>query len=116
VVTGGDGPLTRRPVQICFSFVGPGTTPAAATLHFPVRAYAADDRAALACVLPYLGGDDSRRYARALAALAARRLEDGVGLQTYLSMRRHAGQLRVTVYLSPELYRVMPPRGGEPLQ
>lgn len=112
-ITGRDGPLDRRPALTCYSFVGPGATPAACTLHFPVRSYAADDREARDRILELLGGEDRRSYAGALAALAARRLEDGVGLQTYLSIRREGKRPRVTIYLSPELYAVTAPRREE---
>jgi hypothetical protein len=44
-------------------------------------------------------------YARALSAFAPRALASGAGIQSYASFRREPSGIRVTAYLSPELFR-----------
>lgn len=110
-LAGSPGPYLARPPIVSLAFAaGCDARPASATLHVPVRCYAEDDREALGRILPFLPSGAGPLYARLLASLTPRRLEDGVGLQTYASLRRHGGSRRVTVYLSPELHAVSPPR------
>ncbi len=49
-------------------------------------------------------------YNRCLKAIANRPLEEGVGLQHYISIKRERGEPRVTVYFSPEGFQVCPPK------
>src|SRR5262249_9683263 len=79
-------------------------------VYFPVRAYANDDSEARDRIASYLDAQGADIYNRALAGFANRPLEEGVGMQTYASLRQYAGPRRVTVYLSPEVYAVEAPR------
>ncbi len=51
-------------------------------------------------------------YDRCLKAIANRPLEEGVGLQSYIFVKRDRGEPRVTVYFSPEGYQVCPPNNA----
>lgn len=105
-MAGGTGPYHRRPVQTCLSFTAGSSVPTSGTVYFPVRSYADTDLEVKARVMAYLPRDVAAVYERALGAHATRPLEDGVGMQTYLSLREGSGPGRVTVYLSPEIYTV----------
>jgi hypothetical protein len=111
-IGGSDGPYDQRPVQTCLTFADKSPTPVAGTVYFPVRAYAESDLAARDRILAYLDDEHASLYARILAGFAERPLEDGVGMQTYVSLRQYAGPRRVTVYLSPEVYAVQAPGSG----
>ncbi len=92
----------------CYSFVeGRGDSPSAVTTHFPINGYARNDlevsESALA-TLEHLG-ISAGGYLRTLDVIATRPLEDGVGLQSYLSFRRHKDKPRLTVYLPCEAFR-----------
>jgi DMATS type aromatic prenyltransferase len=109
---GSYGPYDQRPVQTCLAFADGGPMPVAGTVYFPVRAYAESDLEARDRILAYLDDERASLYARALAGFAERPLQDGVGMQTYVSLRQYAGPRRVTVYLSPEVYAVQMPGSG----
>lgn len=100
------GPYQSRPVLTCLSFIEGDNRPATATIHFPLRSYAPNDAAARARVLSYIHAEGASVYDRALEAFAHRRLDDGVGMQTYVSLRQERGHRRLTVYLAPEVYDV----------
>lgn len=103
---GSPGPFHRRPVQTCLSFTTGSAAPTSGTVYFPVRAYADTDLEVRNRVLAYLPPEPAAIYRRALEAHAERRLDEGVGMQTYLSLRQGPGPQRITVYLSPELYSI----------
>lgn len=107
---GGDGPYDRRSVQTCLAFTQGDPMPTTGTVYFPVRAYAEHDLEARDRILAYLDTHNADLYAQALNSFANRPLEEGVGMQTYASLRQYAGPRRVTVYLSPEVYAVEAPR------
>ncbi len=107
---GSDGPYDQRPVQTCLSFTDGNPTPTTGTVYFPVRSYADSDLDARDRILTYLDEESASIYTRALGSFANRPLEDGVGMQTYASLRQYAGPRRVTVYLSPEVFNVEAPR------
>lgn len=100
------GPFSRKSVTSCFSFVEGKDAPSAVTMHLPIAHYASSDDEIAGRVANYLAthGMASESYTRALAAVAARPLEAGAGLQSYVSYRREKAGLRLTVYLSPELF------------
>jgi DMATS type aromatic prenyltransferase len=106
-VAGTNGPFNAKPITTCFAFVAGQDTPSAATLHYPVAHYAYDDESIAQRVSKFLNasGMGSSTYRRVLDALARRPLDDGAGLQSYASYRREGRNLRLTVYLSPELFR-----------
>ena len=100
------GPYDMRPVLTCLSFADGNATPTTGTIHFPVRSYATTDGVAAERVLRYLPPEGAAIYRRALEAFSDRRLEDGIGMQTYASLRVEPERRRVTVYLAPEVYDV----------
>ncbi|MFI1753860.1 tryptophan dimethylallyltransferase family protein [Streptomyces sp. NPDC020571] len=105
--------LGGRPGLSCHSFTDTGTVrPSGFTLHIPVRDYVRHDGEALARATRVLrlNGMDASVLDRALAALTARRPEDGVGLIAYLALAHQRDRPpRVTAYLSSEAYAVRPP-------
>jgi DMATS type aromatic prenyltransferase len=105
--------LGGRPGLSCHAFTDTGTVrPSGFTLHIPVRDYVRHDGEALARATSVLRhhGMDVSVLDRALAALTARRPEDGVGLIAYLALAHQREQPpRVTAYLSSEAYAVRPP-------
>lgn len=107
-MAGSEGPYSTRPVQTCLAFAEGSPLPSMGTVYFPVRTYTGDDRAVRDRVLAFLHPEAAAFYARALEAFAARPLEAGIGMQTYVSLRQHRGQRRLTVYLAPEVYTVRP--------
>lgn len=111
---GGDEPFSRLPLISCYSFTDTAADrPTGHSLYVPVRAYVRDDRAARDHAVELLQhyGIHNAPLDRALAALTTRRLSTGLGLIPYLSLVQAGRQApRITVYLSPEAYRVFPPR------
>jgi DMATS type aromatic prenyltransferase len=105
-----DGPFSKRPVITCLSFVEGSPLPTVATVHFPVRSYARDDGIVRERVLRHLRPEAAAPYARALEAFATRPLKQGIGMQTYASLRLTPERDRLTVYLAPEVYDVRPSR------
>jgi DMATS type aromatic prenyltransferase len=101
-----EGPFNARPVLTCLAFVQGHVAPRTGTVHFPIRSYAANDRAAAQRILQYMPPESASIYSGALEAFTSRRLEDGTGMQTYVSLRVEPGHRRLTVYLSPEVYHV----------
>ena len=95
-----------RPVQTCLSFTDRGAPPTTGTVYFPVRAYADSDFEVRERVLAIMEPERAALYERVLAAFADRPLTDGVGMQSYVSLRQAPGPRRLTVYLSPEVFSV----------
>jgi hypothetical protein len=110
-MTGSLGPFTANPVITCLSWAGLEQTPSA-TLHVPIRGYAADDQVAFDRIYAVLAreGLPAATYAAAVRAFAGRALDAGVGMQSYASIKRNGDGANVTVYLVPETYRVSPRR------
>jgi DMATS type aromatic prenyltransferase len=107
---GGDEPMTARAPFTCHAFSGePG--PATTTIYVPVCAYAATDADVERRAVSYLEGRaiDPARYRRILGAAARRSLEAGVGLQSWIALRRRGARARLTIYLATEAQRVHPP-------
>jgi DMATS type aromatic prenyltransferase len=101
------GPFTEKPLMSCLSFVSGRERPATMTLHLPIAHYVESDQVTADRVTKFLRrhGLDHAAYRRALAAVARRPLADGTGIQSYASYRREKAGLRLTTYLSPELFR-----------
>jgi DMATS type aromatic prenyltransferase len=98
------------PISTYLSLTSDSEQPTTATMHFPVRGYAQTDQQIYERVCAFLRGPECGAYQRAIAAFATRPLDAGIGMQSYVSLRQHAGPRRITIYLSPELYRVEPAR------
>lgn len=106
-VAGGIGPFSRKPVSTCFSFVQGSEQPSAATFHLPVAHYVERDSETMSRVQAFMQtvGLADATYGRALSAFAPRALAAGAGVQSYASFRREPSGMRLTAYLSPELFR-----------
>jgi hypothetical protein len=103
-MAGSSGPYLARPVLTCLSFVSGSAQPSAATVHFPVRSYAASDALVKARLVERLHPESAAIYTRALDAFARRAHTERSGMQTYASLRLAGEGDRVTVYLAPEAY------------
>jgi DMATS type aromatic prenyltransferase len=108
-VAPGDGPFRGLPISTYLALTSDDERPTTGAVHLPVRDYWADDRVVRDRVAPLLEGLDRDLYLRGLQAFAARPLEGGVGMQSYVSLRQHRGHRRVTVYLAIEAYDVAAP-------
>jgi DMATS type aromatic prenyltransferase len=103
--------FSAKPVITAFSWVeGDNITPSTGTLHLPISNYATDDEVVCDRLDLYFiqYGFPISTYHAAIEALAVRRLDAGVGMHSYTSLRREP-QKRVTIYLNPELLVVRPP-------
>jgi len=72
----------------------------------PVAHYMDSDASIMDNVSAFMAAEGLpvQAYQRAVKALARRDLAHSVGLQSYVSFRREASGLKLTVYLSPELF------------
>ncbi len=122
-VTAGRRPVAGFCPGSCLSFVKEqGPEPAAVTLHVPVRGYVRSDQEVTQRVealtrapgegagRSFLSSEDLWLHGRAVAALATRPLQEGVGLTSYLSLRSQGTAERVTAYLATELFATEPAR------
>ncbi|PRQ05274.1 Tryptophan dimethylallyltransferase [Enhygromyxa salina] len=104
-MTGDREVYAGRPPITCAAFVGHQSTPSTVTLHLPVRSYLDSDHVALERICEFLPEESAKIYRLAVTGMIDRPLERGTGMQTYSSFRRQHGRERLTVYLSPEVYR-----------
>lgn len=96
----------------CFSFIeGDNVTPSSGTLYLPISNYATDDRVVHDRIDLYSiqYGIPTSIYHSAIQSLAARPLEAGVGMHSYVSFRKAQQQRQVGIYLNPEVNAVRPP-------
>jgi DMATS type aromatic prenyltransferase len=110
-LSGGEERFSRRGPVSCLSLVD-ANQPSASTIYFPIASYAPNDRVARNRIASYLVLHELplAGYLDPLQAFATRRLEDGIGMQTYASMKWGGDKPRVTTYFSPEAFHVQPPR------
>jgi hypothetical protein len=109
---GGDDCLHVRASFSCSSFVGDRSErPAATTVYVPVCAYARDDAAVRTRVSDYLSstGLDPSAYLAIIDTYANRPLDAGIGMQSWVALRRYNGVPRLTVYLATEARRIYKP-------
>jgi DMATS type aromatic prenyltransferase len=109
---GGDEAMRVRSPFTCHAFVAERDERAAAvTVYVPVAAYARDDDAIRARVADYLASArlDPQTYETMLRGYADRPLSDGIGLQSWVALRRYQGSTRITVYLATEATHVFAP-------
>lgn len=112
-LAGGPGPFVKRPLYSSYSFVeGDVDRPSGYSVYVPIRDRVRDDAEARERVLAVLDryGLDGSVLDPAIAALTDRRLTDGVGLISWVTLRLGGDTPGVTVYLSSEAYAVTPPR------
>jgi DMATS type aromatic prenyltransferase len=112
IAGGTTGRFTALPLVGSYSFTAGSDVPVGYSLYVPIRGYVVDDDEARGRVVTLLHhyGFDSADLDRAIAAVASRRLRDGVGLIAHVSLRLGPPRPGVTVYLSAEAYRVQPRR------
>ena len=105
-MVGHTGPFSKKPLSSCFSFVAGSDEPLSVTLHLPMAHYAPGDAEIASRVAKFIATHQlaGTAYANLLAAFVARPLPHSVGAQSYASYRRDHGSMRLTVYLSPELF------------
>jgi DMATS type aromatic prenyltransferase len=112
----GDGPYLARPLFTCTTLTsGASTGRIRRTLYVPISAYVDNDEVARERIAAYLAsrGIESKVYGSGIAAFAERPLVEGVGLHSYVSLRYDSAEPRVTLYVSPESYRVRKPTNME---
>ncbi|MCU1280130.1 MAG: pyrroloquinoline quinone [bacterium] len=112
-VGGDDGAYQEKGPVTCLAFVdGASAQASASTIYFPIAAYAPNDRIARNRIASYLVLHELpfSSYVGPLEAFSTRPLDDGIGMQSYVSMRWRGDKPRVTVYLSPEACSVQRPR------
>jgi DMATS type aromatic prenyltransferase len=109
-IAGPEDRFSRLPVSTYLSLNSKNPRPSTATIHFPVRSYTDSDLDVACRVQSFLTNEELLYYASALSSFATRPLQSGVGLQSYVSVRLHSGPRHVTIYLSPEAYKIEPPR------
>ncbi|MDY7224777.1 tryptophan dimethylallyltransferase family protein [Hyalangium rubrum] len=104
----------QRSTLTCWAFTSDDDDkPYSVTLHCPIRCYADNDRDALRRIRTVLDPKSHAvldRTAWALANQTGRRLDEGVGLIQWASMRREGGAVRATFYLAAEAYGFVAPR------
>lgn len=104
--------LAERATFTCSAFIeGQDERPVATTLYVPVCAYAKDDAVVTRRVDEYLvqNGIDADLYGRIVHGFANRPLAAGVGMQSWVALRRYGGKARLTVYLATEATQVFQP-------
>ncbi len=97
----GRGPFT------CYAFVTAGArSPDSVTTHFPINGYVENDQLAQERILQVHDALQvpNAAYAQALAAVVDHPLAERVGTHSYVSLRKHRNQTRLTVYLPCEAY------------
>jgi len=96
---------TSRPLLTCLSFTSDNDErPSSVTLHVPVRCHVNNDQESMERIRYLLEPQGHTLLERAVRALAHRRLDAGVGLIQWASMRRQGGKIRTTLYLATEAY------------
>jgi len=97
--------FTARATFTCAAFVeGEDALPPATTHYIPVCAYAETDAVVRDRVAKFMleNGLDDAPYRRTIASFAQRPLAAGVGMQSWVALRRWNGEPRLTVYLGSE--------------
>ena len=97
----GRGPFT------CYAFVGSSSSaPDSVATHFPINGYVESDQVAHERILRTFDRFDlpNAPYLQALAAVVDHPLSERLGGHSYISLRRHRGQTRLTAYLPCEAY------------
>jgi DMATS type aromatic prenyltransferase len=99
--------FSEKPISSCLAFVGGNPAPHTVTMHLPIAHYAESDAAASQRIAAFMAqqGMDELVHKRVLKALARKPLHQSLGIQSYASYRRQGQAMRLTVYLSPELFR-----------
>jgi hypothetical protein len=104
--------FTGRPLVSSFTLTPGQDRPVGYSVYVPIRSYVDDDAEARERIGRLLDrhGFAGADLDRALAAVARRPLDEGVGLLAHASLRLGRPQPGISVYLSAEAYQVSPPR------
>jgi DMATS type aromatic prenyltransferase len=108
----GQTSFSQKSAITCFALVeGDSITPSSGTLYLPISNYATDDRAVCDRIDLYFIEHSLpvSKYQSVIQSVAARRLDLGVGMHSYISLRREQQQRRVGIYVNPEVNAVRPP-------
>jgi DMATS type aromatic prenyltransferase len=119
VMADGQSSFSAKPAITCFSLIsGDDATPSSGTMYLPISNYASNDLTVRNSITHCLGRYNLpvSIYDSVLQAFAARPLASGIGMQSYISLRREQTQQRVSIYLNPEIQAVLPPRTTVTLQ
>lgn len=97
----------KKPISSCLAFVGGKAEPHTVTMHLPIAHYSESDAIASQRIATFMAkqGMDQLAHKRVLKAIARRPLQLTSGIQSYASYRRQDGDIRLTIYLSPDLFR-----------
>ncbi len=109
----GQTSFAQKPVITSFSFIkGDVSIPSNGTLHLPISNYASEDRVVCDKLNQYFieHGFPVSVYQSALKSFAKRQLDAGIGMHSYVSLRREQQDRRVTIYLNPEINVVNSPK------
>ena len=104
------GPYNAKPVLSCFAFTTKTPEEPVGTVHFPVVAYADNDSIIEQRVEAYISAtglsrEFRARYKRVIKAVERRPMEQGRGIQAWVSLKLDkSGRRATTFYLSPELF------------
>jgi DMATS type aromatic prenyltransferase len=101
-----------RPLMSSFTLASGHDRPVGYSVYVPIRSYVDDDAEARQRTMTLLDrhGFAGADLDSAIAAVARRPLDQGVGLLAHTSLRLGRPQPGLTVYLSAEAYHVSPPR------
>ncbi len=108
----GQSSFFAKPVTTCFAWVeGTDAIPSSGTLQLPISNYATDDQVVCDRLDLYFiqQGLPVSIYHSAIKALTKRSLESGIGMHSYISLRRDRQQQRIAIYLNPEVNTIKPP-------
>jgi hypothetical protein len=99
--------FAAKSVSSCLAFIGGNPVPHTVTMHLPIAHYAESDAVASRRISAFMARHsmDQLVHKRVLQAMTRIPLRHSVGMQSYASYRRHGADVRLTVYLSPELFR-----------
>jgi DMATS type aromatic prenyltransferase len=103
----------RKSAITCFSFIeGDNSVPSNGTLYLPISNYASDDRVVCDKIDLYFiqHSFPVSVYQSALKSFAKRKLEAGIGMHSYISLRQDRQEKRIAIYLNPEANVVNSPK------
>lgn len=98
--------FAQKPAITCFALIqGADSVPPFGTLYLPISNYVSDDRVVYDKLDLYFikHGFPVSVYKSALKSFAKRQLDDGIGMHSYISLRRQEQGNRITIYLNPEV-------------
>ncbi|KAI1210831.1 pyridoxal phosphate-dependent transferase [Annulohypoxylon truncatum] len=104
------GPYEQKPLLSCFAFTSRAPGQPVGTVHFPVSAYAGDDREIQERIERYMVAVSvpslyKKRYRKIISAVQRRPLDQGVGVHAWVSLKQGPGDKRSnTFYISPGLF------------